>query len=96
MRKFLDTLYLLAGGIAALCICAICALMIGQSVLREFGIKTGAVNDVVAWLCAAAAFLKIKIKKSCIRDLEEMLLYLYPDMIYVLILHYMCPIHTLL
>ena len=57
MRKFLDTLYLVAGGIAALCVCAICALMIGQSVLREFGIKTGAVNDVVAWLCAAAAFL---------------------------------------
>ena len=57
MRKLLDTLYLVAGGIAALCICAICALMIGQSVLREFGVKTGAVNDVVAWLCAAAAFL---------------------------------------
>ena len=57
MRKFLDTLYLVAGGIAALCVCAICALMIGQSVLREFGVKTGAVNDVVAWLCAAAAFL---------------------------------------
>ena len=57
MRKFLDALYLVAGGIAALCVCAICALMIGQSVLREFGIKTGAVNDVVAWLCAAAAFL---------------------------------------
>jgi TRAP-type C4-dicarboxylate transport system permease small subunit len=57
MRKFLDALYLAAGGVAALCVCAICALMIGQSVLREFGIKTGAVNDVVAWLCAAAAFL---------------------------------------
>ncbi|MEN9591271.1 MAG: hypothetical protein RLZZ481_3057 [Pseudomonadota bacterium] len=57
MRKFLDTLYLVAGGIAALCVCAICALMVGQSVLREFGVKTGAVNDVVAWLCAAAAFL---------------------------------------
>ena len=57
MRKLLDTLYLVAGGIAALCVCAICALMIGQSVLREFGVKTGAVNDVVAWLCAAAAFL---------------------------------------
>ena len=57
MRKLLDALYLVAGGIAALCICVICALMIGQSVLREFGVKTGAVNDVVAWLCAAAAFL---------------------------------------
>jgi TRAP-type C4-dicarboxylate transport system permease small subunit len=31
--------------------------MLGQSVLREFGVRTGAVNDVVAWCCAAAAFL---------------------------------------
>src|SRR5262245_61244005 len=30
--------------------------MIGQSVLREFGVRTGAVNDVVAWFCAAASF----------------------------------------
>ncbi|HBI84343.1 TRAP transporter small permease [Orrella sp. NBD-18] len=57
MRKFLDFLYLVAGGIAALCVLAICILMIGQSVFREFGFKTGAVNDIVAWLCAAAAFL---------------------------------------
>ena len=33
--------------------------MIGQSVLREFGVKTGAVNDVVAWCCAAAAFFSM-------------------------------------
>lgn len=57
MRKFLDFLYLVAGGVAALCVLAICVLMIGQSVLREFGVRTGAVNDIVAWLCAAAAFL---------------------------------------
>lgn len=57
MRKFLDFLYLVAGGIAALCVLAICVLMIGQSIFREFGFRTGAVNDVVAWLCAAAAFL---------------------------------------
>ena len=57
MRKFLDCLYLVAGGIAALCVLAICVLMIGQSVLREFGFRTGAVNDIVAWLCAGAAFL---------------------------------------
>jgi len=31
--------------------------MIGQSLLREFGVTTGATNDVVAWLCAGAAFL---------------------------------------
>lgn len=57
MRKFLDRLYLAAGGLAALCVLAICVLMVGQSILREFGVKTGATNDVVAWLCAAAAFL---------------------------------------
>lgn len=57
MRKFLDFLYLVAGGIAALCVLAIGALMIWQSVVREFGFRTGAVNDIVSWLCAAAAFL---------------------------------------
>jgi hypothetical protein len=31
-------------------------LMIAQSILREMHVRTGAVNDVVSWLCAAAAF----------------------------------------
>lgn len=57
MRKFLDRLYLWAAYLAALCVLAICVLMIGQSILREFGVATGATNDFVAWLCAAAAFL---------------------------------------
>lgn len=57
MRKFLNGLYLGAAWLAALCVLAICVLMIGQSILREFGVRTGATNDVVAWLCAAAAFL---------------------------------------
>lgn len=57
MRKLLDRLYLAGGGLAALCVLAICVLMIGQSILREFGVTTGATNDVVAWLCAGAAFL---------------------------------------
>jgi TRAP-type C4-dicarboxylate transport system permease small subunit len=57
MRKILDRLYLAAAGLAALCVLSICVLMIGQSILREFGVRTGATNDVVAWLCAAAAFL---------------------------------------
>ncbi|MBC5766882.1 TRAP transporter small permease [Ramlibacter sp. GTP1] len=30
--------------------------MVAQSVLRELGVRTGAVNDVVAWFCAAASF----------------------------------------
>jgi len=31
-------------------------LMIAQSILREMHVRTGAVNDVVAWLCAAGSF----------------------------------------
>ncbi|MBC7471497.1 MAG: TRAP transporter small permease [Ramlibacter sp.] len=31
-------------------------LMVAQSILREFNVRTGAVNDVVAWFCAAASF----------------------------------------
>ncbi len=57
MRKLLDSLYLLAGRLAALCVLTIAVLMVGQSILREFSVRTGATNDVVAWLCAAAAFL---------------------------------------
>lgn len=56
MRRFLDRLYLLAGAAAALLVLLIAVLMIGQSVLREFHVRTGAVNDVVAWFCAAASF----------------------------------------
>ena len=57
MRRFLDGVYLLAGGVAALMVLAVCVLMVGQSILRQFGVRTGAVNDVVAWCCAASAFL---------------------------------------
>ena len=56
MRRFLDRLYVVSGALGAVFIALICALMIAQSVLREFGIRTGAVNDVVAWFCAAASF----------------------------------------
>jgi TRAP-type C4-dicarboxylate transport system permease small subunit len=56
VRRFLDKLYLACGAIGATFIALIALLMVCQSILREFGIKTGAVNDVVAWFCAAAAF----------------------------------------
>ena len=56
MRKFLDQLYLAGGALGAVFIALIAVLMIGQSILREFRVNTGAVNDVVAWFCAAAAF----------------------------------------
>jgi TRAP-type C4-dicarboxylate transport system permease small subunit len=56
MRRFLDRLYLGSGALGAVFVLLIGVLMIGQSVLREFGVRTGAVNDVVAWCCAAASF----------------------------------------
>ncbi|WP_414708726.1 TRAP transporter small permease subunit [Ramlibacter sp.] len=56
-RAALDGLFGLAGWLGAACIALMCLLMVGQSVGRQFGWPTGAVNDLVAWLCAAAAFL---------------------------------------
>lgn len=56
MRKFLDRLYLAGGALGAVFVALIAVLMIAQSILREFRVNTGAVNDVVAWFCAAAAF----------------------------------------
>jgi TRAP-type C4-dicarboxylate transport system permease small subunit len=56
-RRFLDGLYLLGGNLAALCVLAILALMIAASVGRVFEWRVSWVNDIVAWLCAAAAFL---------------------------------------
>ena len=59
MRRFLDRLYLGSGYLGALFIVAICVAMVGQSILRELGVRTGAVNDVVSWFCAAAAFFSM-------------------------------------
>jgi TRAP-type C4-dicarboxylate transport system permease small subunit len=56
LRRFLDRLYLASGAIGAVFVALICLLMVAQSILREFGVRTGAVNDVVAWCCAAASF----------------------------------------
>ena len=56
MRRFLDRLYDASGALGAIFVALIAALMLGQSVLRTLGIRTGAVNDVVSWFCAAAAF----------------------------------------
>jgi TRAP-type C4-dicarboxylate transport system permease small subunit len=57
MRRLLDGLYALGGLLAALCVLTILVLMIGASVGRSLDWRVGWVNDVVAWLCAAAAFL---------------------------------------
>ncbi len=57
MRRLLDGLYALGGLLAALCVLTILVLMIGASVGRSLDWRVGWVNDVVAWLCGAAAFL---------------------------------------
>ena len=57
LRRWLDRTYLLAGGLGAICIALICLLMVLQTLGRQTGFATGAINDVVSWLCAAAAFL---------------------------------------
>jgi TRAP-type C4-dicarboxylate transport system permease small subunit len=57
VRVALDRFYGAAGGLGAACIPAICILMVAQTLGRQFGFPTGAINDLVAWLCAAAAFL---------------------------------------
>jgi TRAP-type C4-dicarboxylate transport system permease small subunit len=56
LRRFLDRLYIASGAIGAVFVLLICVLMIAQTILREFQVRTGAVNDVVAWFCAAASF----------------------------------------
>ncbi len=56
LRRALDRLYLASGALGAFFIVLIGLLMIAQSILRELSIRTGAINDVVAWFCAAAAF----------------------------------------
>jgi TRAP-type C4-dicarboxylate transport system permease small subunit len=57
VRRALDGLYALGGVLAALCVLAILLLMIGASVGRMANWRVSWINDVVAWLCAAAAFL---------------------------------------
>ena len=56
LRRALDRLYLASGALGAFFIVLIAVLMIAQSVLRELNVRTGAINDVVACFCAAAAF----------------------------------------
>jgi TRAP-type C4-dicarboxylate transport system permease small subunit len=57
LRGVLDRTYFASAVVGAICIALICALMIFQTVGRQAGFSTGATNDIVAWLCAASAFL---------------------------------------
>lgn len=59
MRRFLDRLYAASGAAAALCLTAILVVMLAQSFGREAGILLRGADDIVAWLCAATAFLAL-------------------------------------
>ena len=59
MRRFLDRLYDGAGVAAAIAMAAICVLMLAQAAGREAGILIRGAEDIVAWLCAACAFLAV-------------------------------------
>jgi TRAP-type C4-dicarboxylate transport system permease small subunit len=59
LRRFLDRLYAASGGLAAVCLASIAAVMLAQAAMREFGFLLRGADDIVAWLCAACAFLAL-------------------------------------
>lgn len=59
MRRFLDRLYAASGALAAVCLASIAVVMLAQAGMREFGLLLRGADDIVAWLCAAAAFLAL-------------------------------------
>ena len=59
MRRFLDRLYAASGALAAVCLASIFVLMLAQAFGREAGVLIRGAEDIVAWLCAAAAFLAV-------------------------------------
>lgn len=59
MRRFLDRLYAASGALAAMCLALIAAAMLLQAGMREVGLLFRGADDIVAWLCAASAFLAL-------------------------------------
>ena len=59
MRRFLDRLYAAAAVLAAVCLASIAAVMLLQAALRELSLPFPGADDIVAWLCAASAFLAL-------------------------------------
>jgi TRAP-type C4-dicarboxylate transport system permease small subunit len=58
-RRTLDFLYTASGALAAICLAAICALMLAQAFGRGAGILIRGADDIVAWLTAACAFFAL-------------------------------------
>jgi TRAP-type C4-dicarboxylate transport system permease small subunit len=59
LRRFLDRLYAASGALAALCLASIAVVMLAQAGMREVGLLLRGADDIVAWLCAASAFLAL-------------------------------------
>ena len=59
MRRALDRVYALSGALAAICLAAVCAMMLVQSLGREAGVLVRGADDITSWLTAAAAFLAL-------------------------------------
>ncbi|HEV3010159.1 MAG TPA: TRAP transporter small permease [Burkholderiales bacterium] len=59
MRRFLDRLYAASGALAAVCLAFIAVVMLAQAGMRELGMLLRGADDIVAWLCAATAFLAL-------------------------------------
>jgi TRAP-type C4-dicarboxylate transport system permease small subunit len=59
VRRFLDRLYAASGAVAAVCVFLICALMLAQALARGLGGQIRGTDDIVSWLCAAAAFFAL-------------------------------------
>ena len=59
MRRFLDRLYAASGALAAVCLGSIAVVMLAQAGMREAGLLLRGADDIVAWLCAASAFLAL-------------------------------------
>ncbi len=59
MRKFLDSLYLGSGVLAAVFLVGIAILMLAQIIGRELGYQVRGADDLTAWFCAASAFLPL-------------------------------------
>ena len=57
LRRALDALHVGSCYLAAGFVFLIFAVMIVQTVVREFGVRTGGTDDIVGWFCAAASFL---------------------------------------
>jgi TRAP-type C4-dicarboxylate transport system permease small subunit len=59
LRRFLDRLYAASGAAAAVCLAGVAAVMLAQAGLRTAGLLFRGADDIVAWLCAASAFLAL-------------------------------------